>query len=223
MEPARSNLSQGLVDRAIPPLRYHRAMMQAPVQPPTLICLIGPPAVGKTTVGQALCRVTGFHLFHGHVVGDVLSPYFPFGSPSFARLTGAWRRLFFEEALTAGLDVVTTVAWRFDVPADTETIRGWLEPFHSGGRVLCVGLVAPLAVRMERNRSEDRWRHKNPYWVTDSYLQQTDATHRYDSGGAFPLDVPHLRLETTHLSAEAAADRIVAHFALPLLGGEVTP
>ena len=76
---------------------------------------------------------------------------------------------------------------------------------------------APLAVRMERNRSEQRRLHKNPYWVTDAYLQQTDATHRYDSGGAFPLDVPHLRLETARLSAEAAANRIVEHFDLPRL------
>jgi hypothetical protein len=192
-------------------------MMQTPDQPPTLICLIGPPAVGKTTVGQALCRVTGYHLFHGHVVSDVLSPYFPFGTPAFTRLTDAWRRLFFEEAFTAGLNVVTTVAWRFDMPADMATIRGWLEPFQSGGRVLCVELVAPLAVRMERNRSAQRRLDKNPYWVTDAYLQQTDATHRYDSGGAFPLDVPHLRLETAHLSADAAADRIVVHFDLPRL------
>jgi len=195
-------------------------MMQTPDQPPTLVCLIGPPAVGKTTVGQALSRVTGFRLFHGHVVSDALSPYFPFGTPSFTRLSDAWRRMFFAEAYVAGLDVVTTVAWRFDVPADMETISGWLEPFQSGGRVVCVELVAPLAVRMERNRNEDRWRQKHPYWVTDDYLQQTDATHRYDSGGAFPLDVPHLRLDITHLPAEAAADRIVEHFGLSRIDGD---
>ncbi len=210
---------QGLVGRSVSPLQYHRVMTHGTDQPPTLICLIGPPAVGKTTVGQSLCRMTGFHLFHGHVVGDVLSPYFPFGTPSFARLTDAWRRHIIEEALTAGQDVVTTVAWRFDVPADMETIWNWLEPYQTGGRVRCVELVAPLAVRMERNRSEQRWRHKNPYWVTDTYLRHTDATHRYDSGGAFPFDVPHLRLETTHLSPEETADRIVEQFDLPRLQG----
>jgi hypothetical protein len=186
-------------------------------QPPTLICLIGPPAVGKTTVGQELCRATGFHLFHGHVVADVLAPYFPFGTPSFARLTRAWRSLFFEEALSAGLHVVTTVAWRFDLPEDAVTIGSWLEPYRLGGRVLCVELVAPLAVRLERNRSPQRWQHKHPYWVTDQYLRDTDATHRYDSGSAFPFDFPHLRLETTSLPATAAAQRIIEHFDLPLL------
>lgn len=186
-------------------------------QAPTLVCIIGPPAVGKMTVGQELCRRTGFTLFHGHIVADVLSPYFPFGTPSFGRLGQAWRQMFFEEALRAGLNVVTTVAWRFDVPADEETIEAWLHPYIVHGRVLCVELVAPLDVRLVRNRTHNRRRHKNAYWVTDEYLQDIDAAHRYDSGGAFPLDLPYLRLATEHLSADVSAQRIAEHFDLPRL------
>jgi hypothetical protein len=190
--------------------------MCSDAHPPTLICLIGPPAVGKTTVGQALGRHTGYHLFHGHVVGDALSPYFPFGTPSFARLGQTWRRTFLEEAVRAGLDVVTTVAWRFDLPGDGESIGDWLRPYsEGGGRVLCVELVAPVEVRLARNRTPARWQHKNPYWVTDEYIREGEAAHRYDSGGAFPFDVPHLRLETADLTAEAAAQRIAEHFGLP--------
>jgi hypothetical protein len=183
--------------------------------PPTLICLIGPPAVGKTTVGQELCRRTGYKLFHGHIVADALTPYFPHGTPALARLSRAWRRLFFEEAAQAGLNVVTTVAWRFDLPEDAETIGDWLQPYVESGRVVCVELAAPLAVRMQRNRSADRWWHKNPYWVTDDYLRENDATHRYDSGDAFPFDLPHLRLETEHLSAQEAALGIIERFDPP--------
>jgi len=190
-------------------------MMHDTPQPPTLVCLIGAPAFGKMTVGQSLCHVTGFQLFHGHVVADVLSPYFPFGTPSFSRLTHHWRRLFFEEAFTAGLNVVTTVAWRFDVPADAETIASWPQPYLAGGRVLCVEFVASLEVRLERNRTEHRRSQKNPYWVTDGYLQDTNAVYRYDSGGVLPYALPHLRLDTTHLSAETTAHQIVAHFNLP--------
>ena len=111
---------------------------------------------------------------------------------------------------------MTTVAWRFDLPADAEAIGDWLRPYvEGGGRVLCAELVAPLDVRLERNRTENRRRHKNPYWVTDEYLRDMNAAHRYDSGGTFPFDLPHLRLETAHLSAEAAAERIAEHFGLP--------
>ncbi len=136
--------------------------MSGDARTPTLVCLIGPPAVGKTTVGRELCRRTGFELFHGHVVADVLAPYFPFGTASFNRLSQTWRRAFFEEARLAGLDLVMTVAWRFDVPADAETIGGWLHPYIEGGRVLCVELLASLDVRLERNRTENRRRSKNP-------------------------------------------------------------
>ncbi len=190
--------------------------MSGDAHTPILVCLIGPPAVGKSTVGQELCRRTGLKLFHGHVVADALSPYFPFGTPSFRRLGQTWRRTFLEEAVRAGLDVVTTMAWRFNQPGDAESIGDWLRPYvDGGGRVLCVELVAPLEVRLARNRTEDRWRHKNPYWVTDEYIREGDAAHRYDSGGAFPFALPHLRLETAHLSAAAAARRIAARFDLP--------
>ncbi len=46
------------------------------------------------------------------------------------------------------------------------------------------------------------------------YGWEIHAAHRYDSDGAFPLNVPHLRLETGHLPAEVAAQRIVKHFGL---------
>jgi len=191
--------------------------MRGDDQTPTLVCLIGPPAVGKMTVGQELCRHTGFKLFPSHVLADLLTPHFAFGTPPYARLGQAWRRMFFEEAVQAGLNVMMTVAWRFDVPADAESISFSLHPYIEGGRVLCVELLAPLDVRLERNRSENRRRHKNQYWVTDEYLQDIHAAHRYDSGGTLPFGLPHLRLETEHLSADASAQRIAEHFDLPLV------
>ena len=184
-------------------------------QAPTLVCLIGPPAVGKMTVGQELCRLTGFKLFHGHVLADVLTPYFPFGTQQFHRLSDVWRQMFFEAALAAGLDLVMTVAWRFDLPEDEETIRRWLKPYIEGGRVLCVELLAPLETRLERNRSPSRREQKNAYWVTDAYLAAIEREHRYDSGASFPLDLPHLRLETAQLAADIAAQRIAEYFDLP--------
>lgn len=188
---------------------------------PALVTLFGPPAVGKMTVGQELCRRTGYKLFHGHIVADVLTPYFPFGTPAFARLAPTWRRLFFEEAFQAGLNVVTTVAWRFDVPADAETIWSWLQPYvQGGGRVFCVELLAPLELRLERNRTENRRQHKNAYWVTDEHLREIHRAHRYDSGGALPFELPLLRLDIEHRAAEDSAEQICAHFGLPAIAND---
>lgn len=186
---------------------------------PTLVCLIGPPAVGKMTVGQELCRHTGFKMFYSHAVADMLTPYFPFGTPAYAKLGRTWRRTFLEAACGAGLDLVMTLAWRFDVPADEEEFRNGVQSYIDGGRVLCVELQAPLEERLERNLSENRMRHKNQDWVTDDYLKEIHSAHRYDSGGAFPLDLPHLQVDTGDLSAAAAADRIIQHFGLAHLDG----
>jgi len=34
---------------------------------PTLLCIIGPPAVGKMTVGDAIAARTGYRVFHNHL------------------------------------------------------------------------------------------------------------------------------------------------------------
>ncbi len=151
------------------------------------------------------------------MIGDVLSQYFPFGTPPFEQLGQTWRRMFFEEAVKVGLNLVTTVAWRFDVPADGDTIRSWLHPYAMSGRVCCVELQAPLEVRQERNKTEHRRRLKNAYWVTEAYLEEIHRTYCYDSQHDFPLNYPYLRLETEHLPASAAASRIVDRFNLSRL------
>jgi uncharacterized protein YuzE len=54
-----------------------RLGMNDRVSPPSLLLLFGPPAVGKTTVGQELERLTGFRLLHNHRTIDLISQYFP--------------------------------------------------------------------------------------------------------------------------------------------------
>jgi hypothetical protein len=192
-------------------VRASRIVSVAVAISPVLVCLLGPPAVGKMSVGQELCRLTGFH---GHVVTDVVSPFFSFGSPAFARLTPAWRKTFIEEAFAGGMNLVVTAAWRFDVANDESTVREWLSPYLKHGRVICVELFAPLSVLIERNLSESRRRLKNPYWVTESYLRENLKLHRHQSGGTFPIDVPHIMLDTADMPADVAAQLIVEHFSL---------
>src|SRR5439155_10930334 len=64
---------------------------------PTLLFIVGPPAVGKMAVGHEVARRTGFKLFHNHHSIDIALRFFPFGSPPFQRLVGEFRRRIFEE------------------------------------------------------------------------------------------------------------------------------
>lgn len=187
---------------------------------PTLVCIIGPPAVGKMTVGQALARLTGFRLFHLHQVIDLITEYFEYGSPAYLRLVPSFRAQLFEEAAGSGLSLITTGAWRFDDPSEAETFQRYAQTYRERrGRALFVELVAPLAVRIDRNLTENRRRHKKTDWSTTEHLKRDASLHQYDSGGSLPLDLPLLRIDTEHLSAEVTAERIRGRYDLPLMPG----
>ena len=51
-----------------------------------LVFIHGPAASGKLTVARELARLTGFGVFHNHLVVDSLTPVFEFGSEPFRRL-----------------------------------------------------------------------------------------------------------------------------------------
>src|ERR1700745_147239 len=51
-----------------------------------LIFISGLPGVGKLTVAKELSALTGYKLFHNHLVVDLRLAVFPFGSPQFVEL-----------------------------------------------------------------------------------------------------------------------------------------
>jgi len=53
---------------------------------PLLLFVIGPPAVGKMTVGRAIAARTGLRVFHNHLSIEPVVRLFDFGTPPFRRL-----------------------------------------------------------------------------------------------------------------------------------------
>jgi hypothetical protein len=51
-----------------------------------LLFLYGPVASGKLTIARELATLTGFALFHNHLVVDAVAAVFPFGSERFVKL-----------------------------------------------------------------------------------------------------------------------------------------
>lgn len=85
-----------------------------------------------------------------------------------------------------------------------------LEPVRaSGGTPLFVQLACDREELVVRVQSESRRRHQK---LTDPQV----LLDRYALSATLPF-APHLRLDTTHLPPQAAATRIVAHYALPVL------
>ena len=88
---------------------------------PVLVFIVGPPAVGKMTVGHELAGRTGLKLFHNHHSIDLALRFFPFGTPPFHRLVGEFRRRIFEEVAASDLSgLIFTYVWAFDHASDDE-------------------------------------------------------------------------------------------------------
>ncbi len=185
-----------------------------------LVVLVGPPAVGKMTVGTELERRTGLKLFHNHHSIDLALRFFPFGSPPFQRLVGEFRRRIMEEVAESDLPgLIFTYVWAFDLRSEDAGVEALAAIFTSrGGRVVYVELQATQEERLRRNETEFRLAHKpskRDLAASRNGLLDADVQYQLHSGGRFEGRADWLRIDNTALSPAEVADRIIAHFALP--------
>ncbi|GAA5017497.1 AAA family ATPase [Terrabacter aeriphilus] len=190
-----------------------------------LVCITGPPAVGKMTVGRAVCDLTGYRLFHNHLSIEPLLGIFEFGTPSFQRLNGLIRREVIAEALTADLPgLVFTVAVDLDHPGDRTGLRELVAPVErAGAPVDVVELYAPQPVRLAREGRPDRMDHKRSKRDVDwarAHVVDLESRARFSTdpardGGALLPGHRHLRMDNAHDDARATAERVVAELGLP--------
>lgn len=184
-----------------------------------LLFVVGPPAVGKATVGQAIAERTGLRLFHNHLSIELALRYFEFGTPSFRRIDGTIRRMVVEEVAASELPgLVFTYVWAFDDPGDHEAVEAYAHPFREhGGRVLFVELEASQSERLRRNVGESRLAEKPSKRNLESSrrsLLELDVRYQLNSGGRFDEREDYLRLDNTHRTPGQVAEHVITHFAL---------
>jgi len=184
-----------------------------------LLLIIGPPAVGKMTVGRAICAASDFRLFHNHHTIEPLGEIFGFDSPSFHRLKDEFRRQVLDEAARTGVRLMFTFVWPVDVAGDADIVRSYLAPYADRGLPISfVELYAGLETRLVRNVQPDRLAAKpskaDLTW-SDAHVREAERL-RMNTDPAVPSpadDVlaayPHLRLDNTDLAPEESAERIL--------------
>lgn len=179
-----------------------------------LLLLFGNSAVGKMTVGQELCRITPFRLFHNHItIEPVLEVFGAFHGPAIARL----REVFFEEfSKTDNYGLIFTYMWAFDMQSDWDYVAHVKEIFGlPEDDIYHVELVAPQDIRLERNRTENRLMHKaskQNIEASNARLLLDDQNHRCESTPGEITFKNYLRLDNSNISASEAAQIIKETF-----------
>ena len=190
------------------------------------VILFGPPAVGKMTVGQGLSKLTGYKLLHNHMTIDLVTELFDFGTSQFGRLVPAFRQMLVAEAAASDLSgLIFTFVWAFDEESDKQFLDGLRDVVaQHGGNTYYAELEAGLDERLVRNRTENRLRHKKKadFDKTEGFMVQAQARYQMNSSGGFPYPEQHVKINNMHLSAEAAAQRIVEAFGFPVLKEELS-
>ena len=188
--------------------------------PPLLLFVVGPLAVGKMSVGQAITERTGLRVFHNHISIDLALRYFDYGTPAFHRTVGEIRRLVTEEVAASDLPgLVFTFVWAFNAPEDQALVDGYAKPFRErGARVLFVELEATQAERLKRNECVSRLAEKpsmRDLKASRRRLLEADARYQLNSDGRFDGRQDYLRINSTLLTPSQVAERVIEHFDLP--------
>lgn len=185
----------------------------------TLLFIIGPPAVGKMTVGEEIAARTGLRLFHNHLAIEPVLRFFSFGSAPFGRLVDRFRRDLIEEVAASDLPgMIFTYVWAFNHPGDEQAVHQFAEPFRRrNGRVLYVELQASQQERLRRNEGASRLAEKpskRDLTMSRRNLLELDQRYQLDSNGQFDGQADYLRIDNTHLSAAQVAATVIEHFNL---------
>jgi RimJ/RimL family protein N-acetyltransferase len=182
-----------------------------------LIVIIGSGAVGKMTTGQELMKITDFRLFHNHMmIEPVLEIFGKFDGEAVSRL----RDVVFDEFMKTNYQgMIFTFMWAFDMQEDWDYIKSVADRFEAtGGTVYYVELVADRAVRLERNKTENRLKNKaskRDIEASEGRMLREETKYRIVSNdGEIPFE-NYIKIDNTNLEPDVVAQMIKDRFNLP--------
>ena len=185
-----------------------------------LVVVLGPHAVGKMTVGQALAAKTGLKLLHNHMTIELVREFFPvFTSEEGKRLNDLFRREIYEAVAKSDLPgLIVTNMIAFGLPGQKEYIDDIISLFKvHGAETHVVELCADFDVRIERNKTENRLANKpskRDLAQSEALFRRLEGEYRMNSNPGEVLFENFLKIDNTNLSPEDAAAQICAAFGL---------
>lgn len=168
-----------------------------------LVFIYGMPATGKLTVAQELAKLSGYKLFHNHLVVDLLLSTFEFGSTPFVELREQIWLSVFDHACRSQLEGMiftfnpeTSVRPSF-IPNTKHTVSA------CGGEVIFVELVCPLEELKQRIGSASRLQYRKLSSLP--LFEALQAAGEFDTSHMPP---PVLTIDTSRHSPMEAANQI---------------
>ena len=176
-----------------------------------LVLIIGAGAVGKMTVGQELMKITDLRLFHNHMmIEPVIDVFGSFKGDTITKL----REVIFDDFLkTDHVGMIFTFMWAFDIEAEWEYVENLVKRFDE---VYCVELIASQKIRLERNKTENRLKHKASKRDIDASNKRmlNEERHRLVSyEGEIPFK-NYIRINNENIEAKDVAKMIKDTFSL---------
>ena len=170
-----------------------------------LVFLHGRAAAGKLTTARALEQRLGWPVFHNHLVVDLLTELFPFGSDPFVRLREQIWLSVIAEAAAVDRSLIFTFTPEPTVPAGFPgRVARVVE--SAGGRVLWVRLLVSDREQESRIGASGRQQfHK---------LTSISTLRRLRSQPAAEQPPADLDIDTEHSDPCTSADSIIEHFGL---------
>ena len=165
-----------------------------------LIFIYGLPATGKLTVARELALITGFPVFHNHLVVDLLWSLFEFGSKPFVELREEiWVSVFRQAAENQLPGLIFTFAPETTVRASfiPEAVKVLAD---AGSSVDFVELTCPVEELKRRIPAASRQQHKKL-----SSVKMFDQLHGDGVFEAMPMPEPRISIDTSTCSPARAA------------------
>ena len=144
------------------------------------VFIIGDAAVGKMTVGQELMKITDLRLFHNHMTIEPVIEIF--GRYDYKTVNEIRDVIFRNFAASDNYGMIFTLMLDFDMPEEweyLEHIRSIFEPYDT--EFYYVELIASQEIRLQRNVSENRLKHKaskRDIETSNKRLINDDRNHR---------------------------------------------
>lgn len=166
-----------------------------------LVFLHGPAAAGKLTIAREIAKAVGYPVFHNHLVVDLLTTVFPFGSEPFVRLREQMWLSIFDDAAKVDRSLLFTFTPEATVQAGFPA-RVSASIKANGGKVHFVRLAVSVEEQERRIAAASRHEFRK---LTD--VESLRRLRR--EPGAVEQPPTDLSIDTNNLDPGATAKRII--------------